>query len=179
MGLDTSHGCWHGAYSAFTRWRTVLAQAAGIPLWLMEGYYAPPEADLIARTAPRAFAFSVGESGGFVATKDSLTSALADAAERGDAGRWEAWSSKFRDALPLQWEMLKPDPLHALLDHSDCEGSIAASDCAPLADRLEELLSELPAEDDPGHIGNWRAKTETFIAGLRLAASKNEDVEFH
>lgn len=21
MGLDTSHDCWHGAYSAFTRWR--------------------------------------------------------------------------------------------------------------------------------------------------------------
>ena len=29
MGLDTSHDCWHGAYSAFTRWRNEIAKAAG------------------------------------------------------------------------------------------------------------------------------------------------------
>ena len=29
MGLDTSHDCWHGAYSAFLRWRHTLAEAAG------------------------------------------------------------------------------------------------------------------------------------------------------
>lgn len=29
MGLDTTHDCWHGAYSAFSRWRDALAKAAG------------------------------------------------------------------------------------------------------------------------------------------------------
>ena len=29
MGLDTTHNCWHGPYSAFTRWRNRLAEAAG------------------------------------------------------------------------------------------------------------------------------------------------------
>lgn len=29
MGLDTTHDCWHGAYSAFSRWRDKLAEAAG------------------------------------------------------------------------------------------------------------------------------------------------------
>ena len=29
MGLDTSHDCWHGPYSAFTRWRNEVARAAG------------------------------------------------------------------------------------------------------------------------------------------------------
>lgn len=29
MGLDTSHDCWHGPYSAFSRWRNMLAEAAG------------------------------------------------------------------------------------------------------------------------------------------------------
>jgi hypothetical protein len=29
MGLDTSHNCWHGSYSAFSRWRDKLAEAAG------------------------------------------------------------------------------------------------------------------------------------------------------
>lgn len=28
MGLDTSHDCWRGAYSAFNRWRRALAEAA-------------------------------------------------------------------------------------------------------------------------------------------------------
>ncbi len=31
MGLDTSHDCLTGAYSAFTRWRDELARAAGYP----------------------------------------------------------------------------------------------------------------------------------------------------
>jgi hypothetical protein len=29
MGLDTTHDAWHGAYSAFSRWRDKLAEAAG------------------------------------------------------------------------------------------------------------------------------------------------------
>ena len=42
MGLDTTHGAWHGAYSAFMRWRQEIAKAAGIPnLELMEGYFRP------------------------------------------------------------------------------------------------------------------------------------------
>lgn len=32
MGLDTSHDCWHGPYSAYGRWRNALAQAAGYGL---------------------------------------------------------------------------------------------------------------------------------------------------
>jgi hypothetical protein len=32
MGLDTSHDCWHGAYSAFTRWRNTIAVLAGYDL---------------------------------------------------------------------------------------------------------------------------------------------------
>ena len=30
MGLDTTHDAWHGAYSAFARWREELATTAGI-----------------------------------------------------------------------------------------------------------------------------------------------------
>jgi hypothetical protein len=40
MGLDTTHNCWHGAYSAFMRWRQEIAKAAGLPpLDLMEGFF--------------------------------------------------------------------------------------------------------------------------------------------
>ena len=40
MGLDTTHDCWHGAYSAFMRWRQKLAEVAGLPpLMLMDGFF--------------------------------------------------------------------------------------------------------------------------------------------
>lgn len=32
MGLWTSHACWQGAYSAFTRWRNTIAEVAGYQL---------------------------------------------------------------------------------------------------------------------------------------------------
>jgi len=38
MGLDVSHDAWHGAYSAFSRFRTQLAEAAGVKLSQMEGF---------------------------------------------------------------------------------------------------------------------------------------------
>ena len=33
MGLDTSFDAWHGPYSAFTRWRHAVAEAAGYAVW--------------------------------------------------------------------------------------------------------------------------------------------------
>lgn len=154
MGLDTSHDCWHGAYSAFMRWRRRLAQVAGIPLPFMDGFYCN----------------SFGEPG---------RPAWAQYAYQHDP------DSVFRDAMdadlrffPIAWESLRPDPLHVLLNHSDCEGEIAAEDCAPLADRLEELLPLLDG-DGGGHIGGYREKTQAFINGLRRAAERGEAVDFH
>lgn len=34
MGLDTTHNCWHGPYSAFGHWRAAVAKAAGIDDWV-------------------------------------------------------------------------------------------------------------------------------------------------
>lgn len=39
MGLDTTHGCWRGPYSAFSRWRQAVAVAAGWRLIEVEGAY--------------------------------------------------------------------------------------------------------------------------------------------
>lgn len=185
MGLDTSHNCWHGAYSAFMRWRQEIAKAAGIPLMLMEGFYELGSRyggieDAMMRTAPRAFAFSKGESGGFVATRDTVAAALVDSAERGDAGRLHDFLAPLIPLLPLKWEILKDDPLNILLHHSDCDGEIRWQDCCPIADRLTDLLPLLAQSGDGGgHIGNFVAKTQTFIDGLRLAASRKENVDFH
>lgn len=39
MGLDCSYDAWHGAYSAFHRWRVKLAEVAAMPpLESMEGF---------------------------------------------------------------------------------------------------------------------------------------------
>lgn len=133
MGLDTTHDCWHGAYSAFGRWREKIAEVAGLPpLGLMEGFY----------------------------------TRLAD-------GIGKAYPT-----LPIKWEWLKPDPLHILLNHSDCDGEIDWRDCPSIADRLEELLPLLP-EGNLAHIENWRNRTTAFIKGLREAYNKRENVEFH
>jgi hypothetical protein len=156
MGLDVSHGCWHGAYSAFMRWRISVARAAGIPLGLMEGFCK--------------WTLDGGE----------------DEIDHLDKLGWNETGVAIRDVVhatigctPILWSVLKPDPLHVLLNHSDCDGEIAASDCGPVADRLTELLPLLPEGDGGGHIGSWREKTQTFIDGLRKAAAAGEAVEFH
>jgi len=39
MGLDTTHGCWHGSYGSFAAFRSEIARAAGYPpLNKMVGY---------------------------------------------------------------------------------------------------------------------------------------------
>jgi hypothetical protein len=68
------------------------------------------------------------------------------------------------------------DPLVTLIYHSDCEDEIAAEDCGPLADRLQEILdTKMPAR---ALYDELRPATERFIAGLRRAAAAGEPVEF-
>lgn len=155
MGLDVSHGCWRGAYSAFMRWRQELAKVARFPpLMLMEGFYDP-------------VAFWCQVRGETVCASDP-----------GNA----AWSYAFTMAfasLPVAWDGFRNDPLTTLLNHSDSDGRIDVALCGDLADRLEDLVPLLPEGDAPGHIGNWREKTLTFVRGLRAAVEAGEDVRFY
>lgn len=110
MGLDTSHGCWHGAYSAFHRWRVMLARVAGLPpLDLMEGMYEARN-----YRDPLHWAEQKLGDGSFADIYAALPI------------RWD--SLRYDPAL------------YALLHHSDCDGEIPAEMCGPLADRLTELL---------------------------------------
>ena len=138
MGLDTSHDCWHGAYSAFSRWRNKLADVAG---------YAVAKVDWGDNWGPR----------------DTV---LID---------WGHIQQKNYDG---EWDVTPTDPLMVLIAHSDCDGWIHPAQAGPLVDRLEELLPLLPDDDGGGHIGNWRAKTQAFIDGLRSAVAAGESVEF-
>ena len=141
MGLDTTHDCWHGSYSGFMVWRLKIAELAGIPLPLMDGFfdwsehYSPP-LDKIPPHMRRLVPF-----------------------------------------LPIKWESLRPDPIHFLLDHSDCEGHITWRRAEKIAKRLEELITGIDKNDpDTG----WMYKaTERFIKGAHEAYNAKENVEFH
>jgi hypothetical protein len=155
MGLDTTHDAWHGAYSAFMRWRTEIAKVAGLPpLDLMEGFYGGQQRRAGGSMIPT---FYIGPN------TDELT--------RNCITRLDA-------QLPIKWEALRPSPLHELLFHSDCDGEIPAESCGPIADALEELLPKLEG-DLGGHIGDVRAKTQKFIDGCRRAAAAGEPLGFH
>lgn len=146
MGLDVSHDCWHGAYSAFGRWREEIAEICGIPLRLMNGFYAGPcEFDDEVKAAPCL----------------------------------HNWAKRTDEWLPIEWASLRPDAIHMLLNHSDCDGMIRWEDCRDIARRLEQILPNLPEDADPGHIGNWRDTTQRFVDGLMRAWEAEEDVEFH
>lgn len=65
----------------------------------------------------------------------------------------------------------------ALLDHSDCDGSLTPEQCEQIANGLDEILSKLPEDEPKDERSNyWLA--ERFRDGCRLAASKGETLEF-
>jgi hypothetical protein len=150
MGLTVSHGCWQGAYSAFSRWREKLAEVAKYPpLALMEGFY----------------------------EKGSVIHDPFYGVSRADQMVIDR-IAELEKQLPISWEPFKHDPIVVILRHSDCDGWIPHKYAKALADRLQKLVPLLPDEDAGGHIGNWHDKTRTFIKGLRLAARKKERIEF-
>lgn len=160
MGLNISHGTWHGAYSAFMRWRVEIARCIGVPLEFMEGFYSND-----ANSSGPALTLRV----------------LADAEVRSNpSGTYRAADSLKRsfEVFPIPWSILRPDPLHALLHHSDCDGHLTPTQAAKIADRLAEIMPLIKDEDGNGHVGNFRVKTQTFIDGCRRAASANERLRF-
>jgi len=152
MGLDTSHGCWHGSYGRFMEWRKRIAKAAGLPpLELMDRFFQRH-----------------GDSCGWPATFYLGNSVNDDQVMR---------SMKIiENRLPISWDCLKPSPLHILLSHSDCDGEIEWSDCGEIAYCLQELVDSGTIECDELYPIDLTVK---FIDGLRLAYSLQENVDFH
>lgn len=146
MGLDTSHNAWHGSYSSFNNWRRTIANAIGIPLDLMRGHYSidgPFDPLSLVQYAVNAYPQS----------KDQF--------------------ERHRKNFPLHWEAFRPNPLHELLDHSDCDGELKWENCQKMADELRSILPQIDDE-------NWKkGATEKFIAGLELAFSQRENIDFH
>ena len=104
------------------------------------------------------------------------------------SGYGELWPDHIMDMIDVAedgdvvdgtWNKPPKDPILILLCHSDCSGSIAPDDAALLADRLEGLLPNLHGGYEGDYDDDFKALTETFIAGLRAAAAENESVDFH
>lgn len=74
MGLDTTHGAWHGAYSAFNTWRTEVAKTIGITLKDMKGFGGITEWD---NTHPLTPLLSHSDCDGELSAEDCLITANA------------------------------------------------------------------------------------------------------
>lgn len=160
MGLDTSHNAWHGPYGAFHRWRMKLAEVAGLPpLNMMEGFWTSPREE-------RAMGLGL------------TIRVAADTIRRMAPGSEvdESLLDAF-DSLPIRWDALKPDPLHELLYHSDCDGEIAAEQLEAIAGRLMELVPHMPT-DFCVRGKSFREATEQFAKGCKQAADAGEDLLF-
>lgn len=132
MGLDTTHDAFHGAYSAFNRFRKIVCKAIG-------GSF-PPHDD------------------------KTLEDAM-----------WY-WGDGYNKE--------QNQGLFVFLSHSDCDGHISPEMCVVVANELEEILPKIEAlnEEAHGHIerdGGFVEVTKRFIAGCRLAAERNEPLEFY
>jgi len=157
MGLDTTHNAFHGPYSQFGRLRTFIADQIGIPLDLMEGFY------------------SDAEYGG-------LFSFLKYDYKQGDE-IGVAHLRRLIKRFPLKWSAFRPDPLHTLLNHSDCDGYINWADCKKIAKRLREIAENLEDDSIPemperGVYDGYKKAIIRFAEGCELAAERKEKLHF-
>ncbi len=163
MGLDTSHNAWHGPYSAFNNFRRQLAKHYGIPLDLMQGFYTGDNGELgNVMTYPFYFA------------KQRLMDIEFSPIKR------------VEEYLPLKWEDFKPNAIHELLYHSDCEGYINWTSCGKIAKELNKLLSKLdkdevkkPVEPQRAMYNGFYEAVKQFANGCQLAFDSKERLEFH
>lgn len=96
------------------------------------------------------------------------------------------WSVYTRENFHGMWSSMpvnpitgQPDPIMALLIHSDCGGFLPDIYVRDIRLRLEELLPALDEMGDGGgHIGQYGDKTRRFILGLRAAEDEGESVGF-
>jgi hypothetical protein len=151
MGLDTSHECWHGAYSSFGRWRGWIAEQLG---WEFDTGPDGNERDYL-------YVIPIER----IPTRRNNVLPIF-------AGLMDI----MYDGNPYMGDWYEPpeDIIDVLMVHSDCDGRIPARFCRPLAERLSLIVqdAELSIGDD------WRPRTNQFIEGLIRAANRNEDVLF-
>lgn len=112
-GLDTSHGCWHGAYSAFGRWRKQLASQIGISLDEMQGFggsrsWPSPDTEPLVHLLNHSDCDGQIESQHCAAIADRLAALIPGLPEGdggGHIGDWREKTQTFIDGLRLAAEL--------------------------------------------------------------------------
>lgn len=80
---------------------------------------------------------------------------------------------KLNRVLPIGWDTLKPNPLHELLYHSDCEGYLNYSSLKKMLPKLEELIVNEPKD-------TWfYQRTHRFIEGAMAAIEFKHKLTFN
>lgn len=78
-----------------------------------------------------------------------------------------------------RWNSLPHDPIHALLNHSDCDGKIAKRDLIPLAEKLKVILPKLMKPTRRSGNPAWiPVAAIEFAIGCRAAADEGKPVRF-
>jgi hypothetical protein len=155
MGLDTSHGCWHGPYSAFSRWRVALQAAAG---WPLDEVADPP------------FTFIESRVINWAALNDGNFE-----------GRWESIPEDPLIVLIAHSDCSGLIPVPALIPLAERLEGLAAKMGPTDGQKTDEWLAAFDHRERPARANydGERAATLRFAAGLRIAAAANEPVEFH
>lgn len=85
---------------------------------------------------------------------------------------------KIAACIPIQWHTLTPDPIHVLLNHSDCDGIIEHKDLLSLAIRLDMLAVMMRESDGRHDVRDYSDAAETFALGCRHAHKAGECLTF-
>lgn len=80
---------------------------------------------------------------------------------------------------PISWDVLRPDPIYALLNHSDCDGELALADLPGIARRLREIADRERTRDDGGESAQMIQFCDQFASGCLRAIQAGENVDFH
>lgn len=153
MGLDCTHDAFHGAYSAFRRFRQVVARAVGGSYPDHYIYGADGEALLVPGSDFR------------LQRRDDL-----------DPDRWYWGDGYSRETHPGLYEFFCHDDCCGEINPDLC-----AKLAYELEALLPEIERAAPAEES-GHIareGGYVEVTRKFIAGCRAAAEAGEPLGFH
>lgn len=162
MGLNFTHGCFSGSYSAFFSFRVALADAAGLPpLELMAGFF--PEADPV--------------------PAEEITELVSEAQRRGhDASTLPiAWDALPTDPLHV---LLRARDLGGRIPHGLCrplatrlrELLITMRDSAEREEgAADQSMSELPVFSQQLAL---QLTVAEFAAGLERAHEAGHDVHF-
>lgn len=152
MGLDTSHDCWHGAYSGFREFREFVGRAAGLPYRLI--------------TDPDAY-----DNG--QCTLDIDWDIYPEGALY---GRWRRAAPVWQQKGDIYGTPTQDDVLY-LLVHSDCNGELRCGYLPKLKARLEEIEPEY--ERLTAGKPYLQGRLRRFINGLEAAIEAGEHVDFH